>query len=480
MRKIFFATILSVLIQIAKADDVVVSTTTTISQLCTILGTTNPIADLNGKTLRFERGGSITGTGTIRNGSIDADFNLSGIFSTTLTLTNLTAYNQYFSARWFGAVPTIGTTPGNADNYTYLQRAIDVCMHQPAPIPLYIPPGVYDYSQPLLIANITNPSPVTYGTFSFHMFGETHSWSFRDITTLNFTGTGNKYALGIQDGRGVEVNDLKIIGKYEPPYTTDDIFYLTITGRYTDVNGACTDDYSGIVIDPSASGANGGSIGIKIHDVYVLNFATDFSINPANCTNSQMFVFENIQLGDSKWGFKGGSGQSRGNTVRGLYSTGKMHTLICLGKSASPTAAVGFWTFDKGYVTSRCIRLCDITDPGWYAVKIKDFHCENIGSFGTIYTDAIYGAPGFNTEAPIYIEGCNFDFVPPQIANPQVLVNTSDGFVKFESCTFRYFTTTGPFPTQTLTMNYPSSPPTFDNCTFSGTVTQNTSLFNMN
>lgn len=465
MKKLFFATIMLTFLQVCRASDIIVSGPMTV----------NNTWNLMGSTLRFQQGGYINGTGTITNGSVDANF-YQNIFGSGLTI-QLTPARQYFSASWFGT-----STANGYDNYPNLQRAINVCIKQTIPIPLFIPPGTYSYSQPLLIANVLTynamtdpPTPLTFAPFSFHMFGGSQFWSTGNITTLAYTGAGNTYALGIQAGRGVEINNLKILGKYKPPTTNDaNTYYFTTTANYTDAGGVCFDGYSGVVIDPYSSGATGGCTGIKMHDLFVSNFAADFSVSPNNTINSEMLIFENIQLADSKWGILSGFSGSKGNVVRGLYSWGKMHTLISIGKTNRGEA--GFWTFDGGNIAGKCIRLCDIASKGWYPIKIKDFYCEAIGSVGTILSSGANGGADVNVEPPIYVQGCNFDFVVT--STQQVLLNTQSARVKFESSTFRFYT--GSYPTNNITVNYVgAAPPTFENCTFSGTNTTG-ALFLMN
>lgn len=452
MKKILFAVIMIGSIQLCTAQDIVISTPTTV----------NTAWNLGGKTLRFEAGGFITGNGSLTNGSVDANYN-QYIFDANISVQLLPSH-EYYSACWFGA------SPSNSDNSFALQRAINTCLAQAVPVPLFIPArGVYTYSTPLLIANVTafsNGVPTSFGQVTFHMSGGTQFWSAGNITTLSFTGIGDTHAIDIQGAKGVEINNLKITGRYTPPQTGAEKFFITPTNYYLDWNGLCTDNYSGIVVDPYTGT---GSTGIKIHDVWVSNFAVDFSISPAGSANSDILIFDNIHVGESKYGFQSGYAQSKGNVVRGLYSWGRMHTLISIGKSGRFQA--GFWTFDGGNIAGNCIRLFDISAGGWYATNILNYYSESIGCIGTILTSG----NGY-IEPPIYLQGCNFNFNPS--TPPQVLLRTLNGRCKFESCTFRFYT--GTYPTTMLVFNYINAPATFSNCTFSGPVGQNTTIFQMN
>ncbi len=464
MKKYIVAIFILGFVQICCAEDIIVNGSTTISQLCSMTGSTSPIADLNGRTLRFLDGASITGPGTIINGSIDANF-YQIIFDPNLTLANLKPSRHYFSACWFGASST------NIDNYESLQRAINVCINQPIATPLYIPSGNYRFSRPLSISIELGQNE--FSAVNFHMFGNSQFWS--GLTQLVYTGVGNTYALSIQDGLGVEVNNLAIIGQYEPPGNSD-TYFTTTTTNYTDQGDQCTDEYSGIVIDPEYSAR--GSSGVNIHDMKISNFAVDISVSPGKSEHSDMLTFENIQVADSKWGIRAGFSGSKGNIVQGLYSWGRMHTLICIGNSGRKEA--GCWTFDGANIAGNCIRIFDITDAGWYPIKIKDFYSESIGSVGTIISKpperANESFTGY-TEPPIYIEGCTFDFFIPALNQTQISLRTSIDRVRFESCQFRYYANR--FPGKTIFMVSDDPSLTLDNpLVYPGSVNQNAAFNN--
>ncbi len=419
MKKFFISTIFFSFFQICKAV-IPVSGPVQINNNPWNPGGSN-LWDLHGEILRFERGGIITGNGTIINGYIDANYNQE-IFDAGINI-ELKPYNMFFSACWFGSKAETGF-----DNSKSLQKAIITCIQ--LKVPLFIPPlGVYSYSKPLMITYGDTFEPV----LGFHMYGGYRVGSAEALTTLEYTGTGSTWALGMQHCKGVEINNLRITGQFIPPSTNNDNeFYLTQPENYRDENSLCNSDYTGIAIDPILfNPVPPGSTGLKIHDVSVTNFAVDFSISPAKSQNADILIFENIHVADSKIGFLSGYAQSKGNVVRGLQSTGRMHTLISIGRSNRFES--GFWNFDGGYVSGKCIRLADFKVNAWFPIKIKDYYCENLGSVGRMVDKG--SSPPWNRPA-IYFQGCNFDFVWTE--TQQVILYTNSNLQKFESCRFRY------------------------------------------
>ncbi len=397
--------------------------------------------NLGGKNLVFESGGHISGTGTITNGYIQANY-FQDIFDTTLTVNILPAF-KYFSMRWFGAKPS------NVDNYDNIQKAINTCVLNSI-ADLYAPKGVYNHHGDLLISHIYAGQ---YVGVTLHFFGDSQFWDATTATTLNCTSPYN-WGLGVQLGKGTEIDHLRITGQFAPPVITSDSNYYKLTyAQYHDANSVCNDYYYGIVIDPNVNfnGGQNGSTGVKIHDNMVSNFTICYSISPNGQTrNAEILVFENNRGNECKVVLQTSQAQEKENLVKGLYSWGRCHTLIDIGNSGAYQA--GFYNIDGLNVAGKCIRLFNINVSGWYSTIIAHVYAESLGQIGTLTSSGV----------PILITGCNFHFATAPLVPSRVVLSTNNAAIKFESCTFRYY--------GAADLLRFVGPATFSNCKYSSTV----------
>jgi hypothetical protein len=390
-----------------------------------------------GTILKFGSKGKINGTGTIKGGIIDAALT-QWIFDTTLTVSPEGTYTNVFSAKWFGA----GSVKDNAG---VLQKGINTILANNGTLrKFFIPRGVYPFSKPLTVASIHKEQ---YSGCTIHIYGESSFWDSGTGTTLQYTATDG-FALGLQLNKGSEINNLTILGMFKAPAAVDSVYYNIPFDQYNDVNGKCTPQYAGLVIDYDGSKNQSGSTGIKIHDVNVGNFTINYSISPNGKTvNADILLFENIRCGNAKVGFATGQAQEKGNVIRGIYSWGSIHTLYVAGKYGK--AQAGSYTIDGGNIAGRCIRLFDIAQAGWYSTNISNLFAESLGSIGTI-----------STQIPININNSTFHFVYANKIGRQTLLSSNNEKVTFNNCIFRYYGKTDP-------MKF-AGRATFTNCQFSG------------
>lgn len=395
-----------------------------------------------GTILRFGSKGHISGNGTIKGGIIDAAAG-QWIFDTGLTILPEGTYNRFFSAKWFGAGRI-------KDNFGALQKGINTVLENSASLrDFYIPPGVYEFSRPLLIKNIYKGK---YTGATIHIFGESSFWDCCNGTTLKYTGT-DSFALGLQLNKGTEINNLIITGQFKSPELPDSAYYNLPLDKYTDANGKCGNQYAGIVIDYDGSKNSGGSTGIRIHDVNVGNFSINYLVSPNGITfNADILLFENIRCGDARIGFANGQAQEKGNVIRGIYSWGSIHTLYTAGKLGKGQA--GSYTIDGGNIAGRCIRLFDISQAGWYSTNISNLFAESLGNVGSILS-----------QIPISINNCTFHFVRPSLIGKQTLFYSNTEKVAFNNCIFRYY---GLKDAMKFLGNA-----TYNNCFFSGAQSKN-------
>ena len=408
-------------------NDIVISKDTTINSTWNIKSST---------ILRFESGGHISGTGTINGGIIAAPLTQS-IFDTTITLQNTRLYNNDFSVMWYGA------NPSNTDNYNNLQKSINTCIANGIGN-CFVPRGNYKFSKSLKIYKLYKNA---YVGVAVRLYGESGFWD--DKTTLTYTNVTG-FALGVQVGKGVEIDHLKLIGKFLPPTTSGAAYYNTPFASF----GTNLGSY-GLVIDYDGTKGASGSTGIKVHDMWVTNFDILYSVSPNGVTaNADILKFENIQCGDGRIGFQSNQAQEKGNSIQGIYSWGKIHTLISIGQSGKYQA--GNYTINEGNIAGKCIRLFDIREAGWFPSSISNIYAESIGSIGSIQCG------DSKNKLPTKIASCNFQFAYTSEAGVQNLLYCNSTYIKFEDCMFRYYGNSDPLQMTGWAR--------FENCFFSGTI----------
>jgi hypothetical protein len=392
-----------------------------------------------GAIIKFGSKGHISGKGTIRGGVIDAAPG-QWIFDTTLDLFPEGTYSNTFSAKWFGA----GSVK---DNSAVLQKGINTILANPQTLrDFLIPKGVYEFSKPLTIASIYKGQFVGA---TIHLYGETSFWDCCAGTTLKYTSTDG-FAIGLQVNKGTEINNIAITGQFKSPAGKDSAYYNIPFEKYNDADGKCSLMYAGIVIDYDGTKNSSGSTGVKIHDVSVGNFSIDYLVSPNGKTfNADILLFENIRCGDARVGFASGQAQEKGNVIRGIYSWGSIHTLICIGRYGKSQA--GHYTIDGGNVAGKCIRLFEISQSGWYTSSISNIFSESIATVGSI-----------TTQIPTSISNCTFHFVFAEVIGKQTLFFTNSEKTKFSNCVFRYYGSKQEMKFAGIAA--------FDNCLFSGPV----------
>ncbi|MDE3184108.1 MAG: hypothetical protein KGM16_11885 [Bacteroidota bacterium] len=405
---------------------------TSVTRDTTISGTW----DLQGKVLHISA--KIKGKGTIKNALIEANPFIQ-IFEPSIKLEGCRA--REFSAMWYGA------SPQNPDNSAALLQSIHTCINS---MPLFIPKGVYKFSQSLKIYVLDHNR---YVGASIHIYGEGGIWN--DGTVLHYTG--NDFALGGQYLKGAEIDHLTLTGNFHSPSVNGSAYYSIPFSDYNDPTTG--QNLAGIVIDYDGSKNKGGSTAVQLHDLNVGNFAIDYEISPNGVTsNADIILMENIRCGDARLGISSGQAQEKGNVIRGLYSWGRIHTIFATNMYGKHQA--GNYTIDGGNIAGMPIRLIYNPESGWFPTHISNLYCESLGSIGTIT------AGDSKNKLPTSISNCVFDFAYTSIAGRQVLFTSNSPFIKFSNCLFRYY---GRYSD---TLHFKGIA-TFDNCSFSGPVTGN-------
>jgi hypothetical protein len=209
------------------------------------------------------------------------------------------------------SVTDFGARAGGYDNSTAFKQASDYLIQHPeAGSTLYIPAGTFYMSRPWILQNVQSGK---WQFFTIKIIGTTDAQSPAGGYGTNIVYTGKTgFAIGIQFGRGIAIENIGISGQYHFPGS---ITNLTIgTTPYSTWSDGSVEDgrnkpYSGICIDPfcdsnSIKGADGyagmrslylpgtgrgGTSGMQIRHCIIEKFMVGIMLSPnpvtQNCEN---------------------------------------------------------------------------------------------------------------------------------------------------------------------------------------------------
>jgi hypothetical protein len=362
-----------------------------------------------------------------------------------------------------------GAKSDNSDAAEAIQLTIDLVIRNPGVQTVYIPAGTYKCNSPLICAN---PGSTNYTFFQISIEGETNFWAASGFSTvLDFSGFNNTFGIGLHQAKGASIRHLMLNGawKYNVPSAYE--FYNTPLGSFTD--GVCRDSryspYAGIVIDPFGPslpsdggypglsshyfGSNGGSTGVTLEDVFIINFVIGFISSPNGQTvNAELIRAEKIQFANMKVCIAGCQTQEKMNVFRHVGCWGTCHTIFLAGNN--PEAAYGLnlpgtWYVEDVNIAGNNNQFVWNNQQGYFPSFFKNIYAELLGKFGFIYS------PLGTT-----VSSSNFDFATYEEAGSYMSQIEGRG-VAFIGCNFRMYGTHRP-----VTITSGNGGPVFDSCSF--------------
>jgi hypothetical protein len=307
--------------------------------------------------------------------------------------------NGIVDARWFGAIPGDGRDDADA-----LQRALDFCTaNGNRYTTVHLSPGVYVLSHPILLYNWTGRS---YGFHSTSLEGEASFWESSGNGTILQCTFKDRFAIGVQLGKGNRISRLRILGGFKPPFRDKFSFYQTGFDEFRDPS--CRDTnfspFSAIVIDPFSnsteqvpadggypgysswyrgSGGMNGSTGITIEDVAIDGFVVGVCSSPNSFTrNAELTYINKIQFSNTKLCISGSQDQEKGNVVTNLGCWGTTHTIFATGLYGAHTP--GNWYIENCNIAGYVNRLVFNQQGGYFASHFRNIFAESLGRLGTI------------------------------------------------------------------------------------------------
>lgn len=347
------------------------------------------------------------------------------------------------NVKWFGA-----KGDGTTDDYAILQAVLDYGVaHQTTTNKIYFPAGNYSISAPLIIYKWTGTA---YSQTSIAITGESN-YAASPVTQITPTYK-NTFAIGIQQGKGVTIQGISIVGKFTVPTLSTYQFYTTDFASYVDAT--CRDSayspYSGIVIDPFSNstssvpsdggypgltsyyrgtGGQSGSTGTLIINVSISNFVVGIMSSPNGFTrNAELSLFERITIANCKLGFAASQDQEKTCVIRTVKSWGTTHTLFATSYYGVGTP--GNWIIEGAQIAGNVNTFLYSNGGSYYPTFIKNCFAEGLGTIGYI-----------SSSLSSSVEDCVFNLAIPSSTYGNTIMGykLTGSRAVFRNCTFRFY-----------------------------------------
>lgn len=331
----------------------------------------------------------------------------------------------------------MGIKGDGSDEYMALQNAITFCIKSNTRV-LYLPVGNYKTSKPLIIKSQSSNPFVT-----LTITGESSYWDANQGTTLTYTGT-NGAAIIIQRGKGCQVSNLKIIGRFSAPSFSNSVaFYNSTFEQFSD--GVCDTSrfhpHAGIAIDyyTNPDGSISGSTATVIDNCEITGFYVGIISSPNGQTlNAENTIIYKVNFGNVNTCVASCQAQEKNNSINSCSCWGPAYQFFSTGQFGAREGA-NYW-IEKINIAGWNVRFATIDEQGWFSLDIRNVYAESIGKVGTIN--------GFYID--ISFTNCHFDFAYPTEAGEQTILETTVctiglpacNYAKatiFRDCVFRYF-----------------------------------------
>jgi Pectate lyase superfamily protein len=349
------------------------------------------------------------------------------------------------NVRWFGA-----TGNNSTDNWQAVQKGIDyILANDQAPRTLFFPAGLYRITRPLLIARFTGKG---YRQASVNLEGPANA---KDLSTGGATilpSFNNSFAIGIQLGKGVLINNLVIRGMFHFPDRLTPVQIDTLAfSEWTD--GSTRDNsvtpYSGIAIDPFSDPAafgsekdmypglrnyyvpgisRSGSTAVQITGCSITNFVVGVMITPSNQQNGELIDVIDCDISYNRTAYAMSQAQSKECHVDRLKVWGATHTVfdnMSYGIRHGDGAAVPM--VDGVNIAGNVKQLCAISAPSFSGV------------FRNVYAEGLFRLGFAGGAASLSFEDCQIDFATqgPGIPYPDFYLAGSGA--SFRGCILRTY-----------------------------------------
>lgn len=349
------------------------------------------------------------------------------------------------NVRWFGA-----TGNGLTDDWYAIQKAINYLLaNTAAGRTLFFPSGVYKITKPLIIASFSGN---TYRQVSINLLGPANAKDLATGMACIAPSYNNTFAIGIQSGKGVLIQNLLIRGQFTFPNKLNPIQVDTLSfNEWTD--GSTRDNrlspYSGIVIDPFSDSTaisnnsdmypglhgyylagmrRGGSTAVQIIGCSIFNFIVGVMITPSHQQNGDLIDVIDCDISSNKVAYAMGQAQSKECHVSRIKCWGATHTIF-------DNLSYGNWQGD-----GAAVPMVDGMNIAGYAKQLCRIRASAFGGvFRNIYAEGLFRLGYVGARASLSFEDCqlNFSTLGPGRPYPDFFILGSGA--SFYNCTLRHY-----------------------------------------
>ncbi len=292
------------------------------------------------------------------------------------------------------------------DDYPPIQAACDYGIKNHKDV--FFPVGHYKITHPIILQNVVNGR---WQFFTIKLIGEHPAKSASDEYLSQIFYTGNQgFAIGVQIGRGITIENLSLQGVYKFP---DKITQYNIgTYKYADwADGSVIDKrfapYAGIVIDPFCDSATipksdgydslrrfyvpfagqGGTSGVEIKQCAIKYFMVGACLTPnPQLANDEMINFIDDDIEMVRTAIAIGQDQSKEIHIDRLKVWGPCHTILD-GRRYGVGTGGGSVMIEGLNVAGSVNQLFNvITDR--FPLSAKDIYSESLFRIGTVQGSA--------------------------------------------------------------------------------------------
>lgn len=305
--------------------------------------------------------------------------------------------------RWFGANPA----DDGADDYPYIQNAINWCVKSRTHGTLYIPGGIYNISRGLLVLRDDNNDGVT-DYVSLDIIGDkaggddAYAISGNGGTTVLRLKDSTDFCIGVQKGKTMNIKNIAMVG-FNLTYDINTNNMLAPGTQWT-LPGIRNNRYSpnaGIVLDPFGSSSvlmanryplrtgnygeisSAGSSAINIESCWFRGFAVGICNSPSGVIqNGEGHSFKHIWVGHVASAIANCNQQNR--------------TIYCLDIKAWDAIEVVFDHQRYGDGTSSAMYVEDANIAGGvkWLVATTNWGIGYYHQFNKVHAESLYGIGG--------------------------------------------------------------------------------------
>lgn len=284
---------------------------------------------------------------------------------------------------------------GSTDDHDAILTACNFCIANPSVCTtVRFPIGNYRINEPILLQNKGK-------YFTIKLTGDVSNKSSSDgyLSKITYSGLGG-YAIGIQYGRSVEIENLTILGQYTFPYSVSN--YNIGTLKFSDwavpnITDSRYKPYAGIVIDPdtNVSGTRGGTSDVTIKNCSIKQWMVGICLSPNGVTqNDEMINILEDDIEACRVAIAVCQDQAKTINIKGLKVWSSVHTVLD-GLTYGIGTGGGSIFCENWNIAGNCKELFNIT-TGRFPLSCKDLYSESLFRIGNVGSGT--GTNFINTE----------------------------------------------------------------------------------